>query len=75
MANAGVFDLDLNFKVYETFEARLEDFMTLFRSSKAAVTGTTETRKLVRFAGKPLGELSVSLLPPAAISLCTGLGL
>ncbi|KAL0466284.1 hypothetical protein QR685DRAFT_575438 [Neurospora intermedia] len=58
MPNAGVFNLDFVFKPYDTFRARLQDFQTLFASSKAAVTSTTESSKLTRFAGRPSAELS-----------------
>ncbi|KAK3502217.1 hypothetical protein B0T13DRAFT_486892 [Neurospora crassa] len=58
MPNAGVFNLDFVFKPYDSFGARLADLKTFFRSSKAAVTSTTESSKLTRFAGRPSAELS-----------------
>ncbi|KAK3484873.1 uncharacterized protein B0T23DRAFT_408838 [Neurospora hispaniola] len=58
MPNAGVFSLDFVFKPYDSFGARLADLKTFFHSSKAALTSTTESSKLTRFAGRPSAELS-----------------
>ncbi|KAK3950568.1 hypothetical protein QBC32DRAFT_326035 [Pseudoneurospora amorphoporcata] len=56
--DAGVFNLDFVVKPYDSFGDRLRDFRNLFRSSKAAVTNTTETPVTIRYAGRPGSELT-----------------
>lgn len=56
----GVFNLDVVYKAYDSFRARLRDFRELFRFSKAAVINTTETPYVIRSAGRPSSELTVS---------------
>ncbi|KAK3399682.1 hypothetical protein B0T20DRAFT_331427, partial [Sordaria brevicollis] len=59
MPSANVFNVDLVYKPYPSFGARVRQFRTLFRSSKAAVVNTTETPYLIRSVGRPASELTM----------------